>query len=115
MTELQALTAGWAPVCPAEELAAAGSRKAVDLPSGERCVVLNVEGRLHALSALCPHRDLTLEGGLVRDGEITCPWHRARFNIETGQGIRASRWALKTFDVAVVDGTIHVQEKEDTP
>jgi nitrite reductase/ring-hydroxylating ferredoxin subunit len=103
------------PVCPAEELAEAGSRKAVDLPSGERCVVLNVDGRLHALSAICPHRELTLEGGVVRDGEITCPWHRARFSVETGQGTKPARWALKSFEVAVVDGTIHVQEKEVTP
>jgi nitrite reductase/ring-hydroxylating ferredoxin subunit len=113
MTQLSTLTTGWMPVCPAEELAEAGSRTAVDLPTGERCMVLNVDGALRALSALCTHRDLTLEGGMVKAGVITCPWHRARFDLCTGQGTRPAAGPLKTFNVAVVDGTVCVQEKGD--
>ena len=110
-TELRTLTTGWIPVCPAEELAEVGSRTVTDLPSGQRCVVLNVDGNLHALSAVCPHRNLTLEQGVVTEGQIMCPWHRARFDVSTGQGTRPARWALKAFDVNVVDGMVHVQEK----
>jgi nitrite reductase/ring-hydroxylating ferredoxin subunit len=113
MTDLHTVATGWTPVCPAEELAEPGSRRAIDLPSGVRCVVLNVDGELHALSAICPHRDLTLEGGVVLNGEIVCPWHKARFDVRSGQGTRPARWALRAFDVAVIDGNIHVYEKED--
>ncbi|MHA6792262.1 Rieske (2Fe-2S) protein [Pseudonocardia bannensis] len=111
MTERAALRAGWIPVCPTEQLATDG-RAAVDLPSGERCLVFNVEGALYAVSATCSHRALSIEGGPVQGTTIVCPWHKARFDMATGKGTRPAREPLKTFAVAVIDGTVCVHEKE---
>jgi nitrite reductase/ring-hydroxylating ferredoxin subunit len=33
----------------------------------------------------CPHRDLRLSGGLVRDGLLTCPGHFWRFSLDDGR------------------------------
>ncbi|MEK6437686.1 Rieske (2Fe-2S) protein [Pseudonocardia sp. T1-2H] len=111
MKEHAALAMGWVPVCPAEQLSADG-RAAIDLPSGERCLVFEVEGALYAVSATCSHRALSIEGGPVQGASIVCPWHKARFDMATGKGTRPARDPLKTFDVAVVDGTVCVHERE---
>ena len=85
---------------------------AADLPSGERCLVLNVDGELYAVSAFCTHRELSMEGGTTRAGSLVCPWHRARFDLKTGAGTRPAPRPVKTFEVAVVDGNVLVRQKE---
>jgi 2,3-dihydroxybiphenyl 1,2-dioxygenase len=113
MAENAALTIRWVPVCPTPSLAP-GQRASIDLPSGERCVVLNVEGELYAVTAKCTHRELSIEDGLVRQGCIICPWHRARFDLATGQALSLpARRPLRTFDVAVIDDVVHVREGEN--
>jgi 3-phenylpropionate/trans-cinnamate dioxygenase ferredoxin subunit len=111
MTEHGALTSEWVQVCPADQLPA-GGRAAVDMPSGERCLVVHVNGAYHAVSATCTHKALSLEGGTLRGGSIVCPWHRARFDLATGRASLPARKPLKTFEVAVVNGTVCVREKE---
>jgi 3-phenylpropionate/trans-cinnamate dioxygenase ferredoxin component len=101
----------WFPVCRAELIAAEG-RAAFDLPSGERCLVFDVEGTLYAVSATCSHRALSIEGGSVQGATIVCPWHKARFDLTSGKGTRPAREPLKTFPVAVIDGIVCVREEE---
>lgn len=52
-------------------------------PSGA-LLVLWVDGRLRVLSDECPHRDLSLTEGVVRNGVITCPAHLWQFDVCTG-------------------------------
>jgi 3-phenylpropionate/trans-cinnamate dioxygenase ferredoxin subunit len=111
LAERTGLGTTWLPVCPAEQIAAQG-RAALNLPSGERCLVFDVEGALYAVSATCSHRALSIEGGSVQGATIVCPWHKARFDLATGKGTRPAREPLKTFAVAVVDGIVYVQEEE---
>jgi nitrite reductase/ring-hydroxylating ferredoxin subunit len=113
MTEHAALATGWVPVCSTDQLAQAG-RAAIDLPSGERCLVVDVAGTLRAVIATCTHRALSIEGGPVRAGVITCPWHRARFDLETGRASHPATVPLKTFDVTVIGDVVCVREKRTT-
>ncbi len=79
---------------------------------GETLVLVRHEGRCHALSGKCTHLEAPLADGLVVDGALRCPWHHARFSIETGEAIAAPAFEpLSRFDVDERDGMIRVVGK----
>ncbi|CAN7778740.1 Rieske 2Fe-2S domain-containing protein [Paraburkholderia hospita] len=41
-------------------------------------------GRVFALDNRCPHMGFPLERGTVEDGILTCHWHHARFDLQSG-------------------------------
>jgi nitrite reductase/ring-hydroxylating ferredoxin subunit len=47
-------------------------------------LVIYDRGRIFALDNRCPHRGFPLERGSVEDGILTCHWHHARFDLESG-------------------------------
>ena len=61
-------------------------RLMVDLPDGEQVLLLEHQGTLHAIGALCPHQFAPLIGGDVdAEGVLTCPLHGWRFSLESGE------------------------------
>jgi nitrite reductase/ring-hydroxylating ferredoxin subunit len=98
-------------ICPVEELLAS-KQVCVELPSGERCLVVASQGEFYAVSAICTHRELSLEGALIRGTSLVCPWHRARFDLTTGKGTRPAKDPLKTYEVTVIDAVVHVHERD---
>jgi nitrite reductase/ring-hydroxylating ferredoxin subunit len=47
-------------------------------------LVIYDHGRVFALDNRCPHMGFPLERGSVEDGILTCHWHHARFDLESG-------------------------------
>ena len=47
-------------------------------------LVLYDRGRVFALDNRCPHMGFPLDRGSVDDGILTCHWHHARFDLESG-------------------------------
>jgi nitrite reductase/ring-hydroxylating ferredoxin subunit len=47
-------------------------------------LVIHDRGRVFALDNRCPHMGFPLERGSVDDGILTCHWHHARFDLESG-------------------------------
>ena len=47
-------------------------------------LVIYDRGRVFALDNRCPHMGFPLERGSVDDGILTCHWHHARFDLESG-------------------------------
>jgi nitrite reductase/ring-hydroxylating ferredoxin subunit len=47
-------------------------------------LVIYDRGRIFALDNRCPHMGFPLERGSVTDGILTCHWHHARFDLESG-------------------------------
>ncbi len=117
---------------------AQGSRliAVADLPAGgvaevrtEAHGVLAVgmaDDRPFAVSNLCRHQFAKLGRGQVRRGCLECPWHRAQYDVSSGEMVRGPQgrifgfgpysktvqsaanagFKLKTFPVAVRDGAI---------
>jgi len=55
------------------------------LHGGHRPIlVIYDRGRVFALDNRCPHMGFPLERGSVGDGILTCHWHHARFDLESG-------------------------------
>ena len=53
-------------------------------PAGDVCAPAS--DALGAYSSVCPHMGGPLAQGRIQDGEVTCPWHRYRFDLQTGEG-----------------------------
>jgi nitrite reductase/ring-hydroxylating ferredoxin subunit len=82
------------------------------------CVVVHLEGhtialvrdgeRVFAVDNRCPHMGFPLSRGSVCDGILTCHWHHARFDLETGGTF--DQWAddVRSFATEVRDGAIWV-------
>jgi nitrite reductase/ring-hydroxylating ferredoxin subunit len=76
---------------PSKEFALAGSLE--ELKAAGRLVVhgghrpilvIYDRGRVFALDNRCPHMGFPLERGSVEDGILSCHWHHARFDLESG-------------------------------
>jgi nitrite reductase/ring-hydroxylating ferredoxin subunit len=76
---------------PSKEFALAGSLEELKakgrlvVRGGHRPIlVIYDRGRVFALDNRCPHMGFPLERGSVEDGILTCHWHHARFDLESG-------------------------------
>ena len=72
-------------------------------------LVIYDRGRVFALDNRCPHMGFPLERGSIEDGILTCHWHHARFDLESG--CTFDLWAddVPTFPVELRDGQVWVK------
>jgi nitrite reductase/ring-hydroxylating ferredoxin subunit len=90
---------GWLRAATLPELEATGS-KTVHL--GGRTLVLWRDGEpVYALDNRCPHMGFPLDRGTCRDGILTCHWHAARFDLQTGGTFDPFADDVQTFPVEV--------------
>lgn len=68
------------------------------------------DGQVRATDGLCSHAKVHLCGGLVRDGQIECPKHNGRFDIETGKAMsRPVKVDLGVHEAREVNGRIEIR------
>ena len=53
-----------------------------------KLVVARSGGKYFAFGRRCPHMGACLEKGTIRGTVVTCPWHKARFDIADGGWVR---------------------------
>jgi nitrite reductase/ring-hydroxylating ferredoxin subunit len=72
-------------------------------------LVIYDRGRVFALDNRCPHMGFPLERGSVEDGILTCHWHHARFDLESG--CTFDLWAddVPIFPVELHNGQVWVK------
>src|SRR3974390_2371166 len=72
-------------------------------------LVIYDRGRVFALDNRCPHMGFPLERGRVEDGILTCHWHHARFDLESG--CTFDLWAddVPIFPVELRNGQVWVK------
>jgi nitrite reductase/ring-hydroxylating ferredoxin subunit len=66
------------------------------------------DGRVYAVDNRCPHMGFPLHRGSVRDGILTCHWHHARFDLESGGTFDQFADEARVFPVEVRDGQVWV-------
>ena len=76
---------------------------------GKRIVVFDVEGTLHATSAVCAHQGGPLDQGLFEGSVVTCPWHAWQFDVRTGEATYDPGRCIATYPVEVVGNDILVE------
>ena len=75
------------------------------------------EGRVHALDNRCPHMGFPLHRGTLQNGILTCHWHHARFDLESGGTFDQFADEARVFPVEIRDGEVWVDlsPREDRP
>lgn len=70
------------------------------------------DGEVRVTDGLCSHAKVHLCDGLVRDGQIECPKHNGRFDIETGKAMsRPVTVDLTVHEAREVDGRIEIRRR----
>lgn len=80
---------------------------------GEKdAILVRTNDKHYILDAFCPHYHAPLKDGLVIDNEIRCPWHHARFNIQTGAAICAPAFdPIKGWRVEIIGDKVFARER----
>jgi 3-phenylpropionate/trans-cinnamate dioxygenase ferredoxin subunit len=84
--------------------------KGKQIAVGNRKIALfNVDGKVFAIDDTCPHRGGPLHEGICANGEVTCPWHAARFDLATGSHLSPpARTGVQAFPVQIVGDEVQI-------
>ena len=101
----------WVDVCPLDDFGP-GESRTVYL-AGQQVALFNIDGQLYAINNRCTHARGPLSEGTITEEEngcaVTCPWHYAKFSLETGQVVDGvASTPVQTYRVEVRDGVIHI-------
>src|SRR5690606_17873267 len=66
------------------------------------------DGKPYAVDNRCPHMGFPLHRGTVRDGILTCHWHHARFDLESGGTFDLFANDVQVYETKVEDGIVYV-------
>ncbi len=76
---------------------------------GKELALFRVDGRIHAIDALCPHEGAPLAQGSVTGGVVTCPWHGWTFNACSGCSIDPPHNDVRRYETRVDEGRVYVK------
>ena len=86
-----------------------GKAIAVEL-AGQRIAVFNVDGAYYAIGDTCTHRGGPLSEGAVQGMTVTCPWHGAQYDLETGKVLSPpAPQGVHNYKVVVEDDDIKIE------
>lgn len=75
----------------------------------ESFIVTNIEQKFAVFRNACVHQGLTLDGGMIDDGMLICPWHGFKFEASTGECISAPGAQLEQVPTRIDDGHVWVR------
>ena len=76
---------------------------------GEDILLCQDRDEYFAVSYFCSHAEFSLEGGLIRNACITCPYHGAEFDLRDGSVQAPPAFeAIRTYPVQVENDTISI-------
>ena len=82
---------------------------------GRAVLVAMVDGRPHAVADACLHKGVSLEGGVCKDGVVTCPSHWWRYDLRDGALQGSPGEHLDSYPCRIADGIVEVQMPEAAP
>lgn len=75
----------------------------------EMVAICNTDGKFHAFIDECSHQTLPLSDGLLEGNTITCAYHGAEFNVETGEALCLPAVdGIETYEVKVEGDDIYI-------
>ncbi len=87
----------------------AGKAKSFEC-AGVQIAVFHAEGRFFAIEDRCTHAEVNLSAGWVEGKCVSCPWHGAQFDLETGEALSLpAENPVRTFTVHVAGDDLSVE------
>ncbi|MCS7142106.1 MAG: Rieske 2Fe-2S domain-containing protein [Candidatus Nitrosocaldus sp.] len=79
--------------------------------NGNDVLLANVDGKYYAVSDICNHAGANLHEGRLSGRHITCPWHRAVWDVTTGELVQfpVKLKPLKVYKVSVDGDAVYVE------
>jgi nitrite reductase/ring-hydroxylating ferredoxin subunit len=74
----------------------AGTMKAV-VAGGKKLLLANVDGAFYAMQQKCPHLGANLCRGKLQGNTVTCPLHKATFDLTSGQVVAVAHLLFLKF------------------
>ena len=68
--------------------------------------------RAYAVDNRCPHMGFPLARGICEDGVLTCYWHYARFDLDSGGAFDIWAGDVRTYPVTVHENAVYVDLRE---
>ena len=85
-----------------------GTGKAVTI-ADKAIAIFNVDGQIHAIDDTCPHFGASLGGsGKLNGSIVTCSMHGMRIDVRNGCFPASEGFAVASYPVMVIAGTIRV-------
>lgn len=86
-----------------------GQSKLVEV-EGHRIALFNIEQKIFAIADSCTHQGGALSEGTIEGSEVTCPLHRARFDVKTGEALGPpATKGVQRFNVKVEESDIKIE------
>ena len=86
-----------------------GNPKAIKMGEGRSIAIFNVDGKIYATDNQCPHMGYPLTRGTIRNGILTCDWHRRSFDLKGGGCFHVECDDLKVFPVDIRGDEIWIE------
>ena len=77
---------------------------------GKDILVINVNGKFHAMDMICTHRGVRPDEGWYVDGKVVCLGHLSEFDCEDGKAVNGpSEIAQSTYEIRIVEDRLQVK------
>lgn len=77
--------------------------------NGKDIALFKVDGKVHAIYSVCPHKGGPLDEGGLDGKTVTCPWHGWDFDVTTGVCAFNDSIKQPTFKVKEEGGDVYVE------
>jgi len=98
----------WHFICKVDEIPRSGGRT---VHAGDISVALFrlTDDTVKAIENRCPHKNGPLADGVLSGGDVLCPLHNWRVNLDSGEVAAPESGCVKRFAVKVEDGQIFLE------
>ena len=80
---------------------------------GYDVLLVRIDQTIHAYKNACAHLGLPLDGGMLEDEVLVCPWHGFRFDVTSGECLTVPQAQLEPYPLRVDDGVVWVRPTLD--
>ena len=99
----------WRSVARIDELPGDGGGLTVEVEGVALALFRQGDG-VRAIDDTCPHEGASLGMGVVKGGDVTCPWHGFHFALESGRSTDGLELCVRAYPARVrADGVVEVR------
>jgi Fe-S cluster biogenesis protein NfuA/nitrite reductase/ring-hydroxylating ferredoxin subunit len=100
---------GWIAGPPADAVPLGGMLR-FDLDD-DSFIITNIDKRLAVFRNECVHQGMTLDGGMIDDGVLICPWHGFRYEASSGECLSAPGAQLPQIPLRIDEGQVFIRAR----